>query len=59
MKRKFGGDTLGKVKKLLEYAGSDREVADPYWTGDFEATYRDVKEGVKALYEYIAKKQGW
>ena len=59
MKRKLGGDALGKVKKLLEYASSDREVADPYWTGDFEATYRDVKEGVKALYDYIAKKQGW
>lgn len=59
MKRKLGGDTQGKVKKLLDYTKENRDVADPYWTGDFEATYHDVKEGVKALYEYIAKKQGW
>jgi protein-tyrosine phosphatase len=57
MKRKLFGDPENKVKKLLDYTDNPREVADPYWTGDFEATYRDVKEGVKALYDFIMSKK--
>ena len=58
MVRLFGGDKEGKVSLLLEFAGKNRDVADPYWTGDFEATYRDVVEGTNALFNYIeCKKQ--
>ena len=57
MKRRLVGDPKNKVKKLLDYTSNSREVADPYWTGDFEATYRDVKEGVSALYDYIEQKK--
>ena len=53
IKRICGGDKEGKVKRLLEFAGKNADVADPYWTGDFEATYRDVKEGTEALLSYI------
>ena len=59
MKSKLGGDPLNKVKKLLDYTNENRDVADPYWTGDFEATYRDVKDGTKALYDFIAQKHGF
>ena len=56
MLRLFGGDKDNKISLLLEYADLHREVADPYYTGDFEATYKDVVLGTNALYEYIKQK---
>ena len=44
-----GGDPQGKVSKLLDFAGKDRSIADPWYTGDFEETYADVIEGCQAL----------
>ena len=49
MRRAFGGDPDGKVSTLLSWAGSSRDVDDPWYTGDFESTYRDVLEGCAAL----------
>lgn len=49
MFRLFDGDPQGKVKLLLEYTEQRREVADPWYTGDFEATYRDVVSGCEDL----------
>lgn len=49
MQRAFGGDPEGKVYKLLSFAGDGSDVADPWYTGDFETTYRDVLEGCLAL----------
>ena len=49
MKRLFNHDPDGKVHLLLEYAGHQRGIADPWYTGDFDATYRDVLEGCEAL----------
>ncbi len=43
--RILGGDAEGKVRKLL----SDRDVADPWYSGDFEVTYKDIYEGCKAI----------
>lgn len=40
-----GGDPQNKVSLLMSYAGECRDVADPWYTGDFEATYRDVLAG--------------
>ena len=48
-----GGDPDGKIHKLLTFAGSGRDVADPWYTGDFDATYRDVLAGCEGLLEYI------
>ena len=42
-------DAEGKVSRLLDWAGSPRDVADPWYTGDFDATYRDVLAGCEAL----------
>ncbi len=53
MQRNFGGDPDGKVYKLMSFAGSGRDVADPWYTGDFETTYRDVLEGCTALLEQL------
>lgn len=49
----LGDDSRGKCRKLLSFAGEDRDVADPWYTGDFSATYRDVVKGCTALLEGI------
>ena len=49
MLRITGGDPEGKIHYLLEYAGVSRDIADPWYSGDFDATYRDVTEGCAAL----------
>lgn len=49
----FGKDPDSKVKLLMDYTPNPRSVADPYWTGDFESTYRDVSEGVLALFNTL------
>lgn len=54
MLRILGGDPEKKVYKLLTFAGSDREVADPWYTGDFEATYRDVMAGCRGLLKHLS-----
>ena len=48
-----GGDKDGKIYKLLSFAGSGQDVADPWYTGDFDATYRDVVEGLTAFLEQV------
>ena len=54
--RIVGDDTEKKVHKLLEFAGSYEDVADPWYTGDFERTYKDVLSGCKGLLRYIEEK---
>ena len=50
MRRICGGDPEGKIHLLLEYADrSGQEVADPWYTGDFEATWQDVLAGCQGL----------
>ena len=49
MGRCFGGDPEGKLHLLLAFAGREDSVADPWYTGDFEATWQDVNEGCLAL----------
>ena len=49
MLRILGGDPEGKVKRLLDFTERPADVDDPWYTGDFEATRRDVVEGCRAL----------
>ena len=49
MQRICGGDRAGKLSLLLEHAGRSGDVADPWYTGDFEATWRDVLAGCQGL----------
>ena len=51
-----GGDKGGKIYKMLSFAGSGRDVADPWYTGDFDTTYRDVVEGLEAFLKYLKLK---
>ncbi len=42
-------EDAGKIKKLLSFAGSERDIADPWYTGNFDQTYADILEGCTAL----------
>ena len=53
MERICGGDPAGKIRLLMDYAGSGGEVADPWYTGDFQATWDDVNSGCRALLEQL------
>ncbi len=53
LNRMLKGDPDKKVYKFLSFAGSDRDIADPWYTGDFDATYKDVVEGCEGLLEYL------
>lgn len=53
MLRMFRQDPDGKVKKLLEFAGETGDIADPWYTGDFETTYDDVLAGCRGLYRFL------
>ena len=55
--RLTGGDPNGKVHKLLSYTGTTRDVADPLYTGDFNAAYRDVEAGCRALLQVLTKRK--
>ena len=54
MRRLFGGDPEGKCSLLLSHAGRSSEVADPWYTRDFEATWKDVVEGCRALLDELS-----
>lgn len=49
------GHKGGKIRKLLEFAGSSRDVADPWYTGNFEATYQDVAAGCRSFLQFVEK----
>ena len=51
--RIVGNDRDGKVYKLLHFAGEERDIADPWYTGNFDATYDDVLKGCTALLNEI------
>ena len=50
-------DPKKKIASLLSFAGRNREIADPWYTGQFEDTYRDLEEGLDGLIDHL-KKQG-
>ena len=54
MRRMFGGDPAGKLRLLMDYTARPGEVADPWYTGDFDATWRDVLEGCQGLLDALA-----
>lgn len=56
MQRICGGDPAGKMHRLLDYTDRPGDVADPWYTGDFEATWRDVSTGCQGLLASIQNK---
>ena len=56
IRRIIGNDNKRKVSLLLEFAGLNRDISDPWYTGNFEKTYDDIMIGINALYKYINEK---
>ena len=48
-------DPKGKISLLMDWVGKSRDVADPWYTGDFQATWDDVNEGCKAMLAQILR----
>ena len=49
MRRMTGGDPDGKCRLLLSFAGREEAIEDPWYTGDFETAYRQIRAGCLAL----------
>ena len=54
--RIFGGDPAGKVRLLSDFSGGG-EIADPWYTGDFETAYRDIDAGCRGLLRALKDKE--
>ena len=53
MHRICGGDFAGKLRLLMDYTDHPGDVADPWYTGDFETTWQDVLTGCQGLLKYL------
>ncbi len=53
MKRMYDDDPEGKIHLMMSFAGKNREISDPWYTGDFEATFSDLRESLAGLLEYL------
>ena len=56
--RIWGSDPDGKISRLLDHTARPGDVADPWYTGDFAATWRDVSEGCTALLHELRARHG-
>ncbi len=56
LKNMLNNDPQGKISLLMDYTSRPADVADPWYTGDFQATWDDVSEGCEALLKFIMKK---
>lgn len=56
LKNMLSNDPQGKISLLMDYTSHPADVADPWYTGDFQATWDDVSEGCEALLKFIMKK---
>lgn len=54
-----GGDKRGKVSQLLDFTNRPGPIADPWYTGDFEATYRDVSAGCEGFLKTVLRKDSF
>ena len=57
IKRIVGEDVDDKIYRLLDFSDTPRDIADPWYTGDFESTYRDVVEGCEGFLAYLEKNE--
>lgn len=56
LKKIIPADPEGKIRLMMSFAGLNRDVADPWYTGDFEKTYQDLMVGCRALLEKLITK---
>ena len=52
----LGGDPENKIYKMMSFVGCNDDVADPWYTGDFDLTYKNIREGCEGLLEFILNK---
>ena len=57
LQRLFGPDTLQKISLLMDYTDCPRDVADPWYTGDFETAWQDIWEGCNKLLQFVLDKK--
>lgn len=55
MERIVGKDVSHKMYRLLDFSARPRDIADPWYTGNFEDTYNDIVEGCEAFFEMLEK----
>ena len=55
IKRIVGEDTENKIYRLLDFSKNPRDIADPWYTGNFDKTYDDIVEGVEAFLNCLKK----
>ena len=48
-------DPEGKVFKFLDFSEHPRDIADPWYTGDFDTTYEDIREGCQSFWNYLRR----
>lgn len=58
MRRIAGGDPDGKMFRLLDFSDRPGNIADPWYTGNFDLTYEDIREGCQGLLEHVIKDRG-
>ena len=57
IERIIGNDIDNKISKLLDYSNNPRDIADPWYTGNFEIAYEDILEGCNYFLDYLIKNQ--
>ena len=57
MLRILGSDPEHKVSRLLDFTDHPGDIADPWYTGDFDLTYQDIREGCEALLSYLVSEK--
>ena len=55
LNRMLKNDPEEKLYKFLTFAGSGRDIADPWYTGNFDETYEDIQEGCEGFLDYLEK----
>lgn len=59
MRRLYGGDPEGKIRLLLGFSDSPRDIDDPWYTDDFDTACREIQEGCEGLLDWLIPKYGW
>lgn len=57
MQRIVGKDPENKIYRLLDFSENKRDIADPWYTGNFDKTYEDILEGCEAFLDFLSRKK--
>ena len=57
IQRIVGEDSDKKIYKLLDFSNNPRDIADPWYTGNFEITFNDIVEGCNGFLKYLKEKE--